>query len=105
MADFTTISIPVSLLQGPAGAASAADLAKRGQIDKTAKDFEAAFLSTMLQSMFKDVSISKPFGGGEAEEMWKSFMTDAMAKQVVKAGGVGVAASVRQEMLKLQGLS
>ncbi|HWA63457.1 MAG TPA: rod-binding protein [Caulobacteraceae bacterium] len=86
-------------------AVSAAELAKRGQIDKTAKDFETQFLGIMFQEMFKDVSVSEPFGGGQAEDMWKSFMTDAMARQTTKAGGIGLAASVSREMLKLQGLS
>jgi len=30
---------------------------------------------------------------------------DAIGKKVVQAGGIGVAASVQHEMLKLQGLS
>ena len=55
--------------------------------------------------MMKDVNTSEPFGGGRGEEMFKSFMTDAMAKQVVKSGGVGVSSVVAKEMLKLQGLS
>ena len=36
--------------------------------------------------------------------MFKSLYTDAIAKQVTRSGGVGVAASVEREMLKLQGL-
>ncbi|WP_421932071.1 rod-binding protein [Phenylobacterium sp.] len=84
---------------------SAAELSKRGQIEKTAKDFESSFLSVMLGAMMKDVNTSEPFGGGRGEEMFKSFMTDAMAKQVVKSGGVGVSSVVAKEMLKLQGLS
>ena len=84
---------------------SAAELAKRGQIEETAKKFEASFLGIMLQSMFKDVKISEPFGGGDGEEMWKSFLSEAMAKSMTKAGGIGLAAPVAQEMLKLQGLS
>ena len=36
---------------------------------------------------------------------WKSFMNEAMAKQVVKSGGIGIADDVAKEMLKLQGLS
>jgi hypothetical protein len=32
-------------------------------------------------------------------------MTDAMSKQVVRSGGIGMAAIVQTEMLKLQGLS
>jgi Rod binding domain-containing protein len=36
--------------------------------------------------------------------MFKSFLTDAMAKQITKAGGIGVADAVSREMLKMQGL-
>ena len=37
--------------------------------------------------------------------MFRSFLTDALAKQTVKAGGIGLADTVQREMLKLQGLS
>ena len=84
---------------------TAAEMTKRGQIDKTAKDFEASFLSVMLNEMFKDVGAEAPFNGGHGEAAFKSFMSDAMAKQVTKAGGVGLSDRVAQEMLKLQGLS
>ena len=33
-----------------------------------------------------------------------SFMTDAMAREVTRAGGIGLSAQVSREMLKLQGL-
>ena len=55
--------------------------------------------------MFKDVGAEAPFNGGHGEAAFKSFMSDAMAKQVTKAGGVGLSDRVAQEMLKLQGLS
>ena len=84
---------------------NASDQAKRAAIKKTAQDFEASFLSTSLGSMFEGVNISAPFGGGEGEQAFKSFLNEAMAKQIVKAGGIGVAASVQREMLKMQGLS
>ena len=84
---------------------TAAELAKRGQIEKTAKDFEASFLSVMLNEMFKDVGAQAPYSGGQGEAAFKSFMSDAMAKQMVRSGGVGLADTVGKEMLKLQGLS
>ena len=87
------------------GAPSPAETAKRAAIAKSSKDFEASFLSVMLGQMFKDVNTSAPFGGGPGEDAFKSFMTDAMAKQVVKSGGIGLASSVQKEMLKLQGLN
>lgn len=84
---------------------TAEQLAKRGQIEKTARDFEASFLSVMLGQMFKDVGAQAPFSGGHGEAAFKSFLGDAMAKQMVQHGGVGLADRVTQEMLKLQGLS
>jgi flagellar protein FlgJ len=107
MADLAAIALPASVLAGQAAGAppTAAELAKRGQIAKTAQDFEASFLSVMLQSMFQGVKQQEPFGGGQGEEMFKSFMSEAMAKQMAKAGGIGLSKAVQAEMLKMQGLS
>ena len=107
MADLAALALPASVLAGQATAAppTAAELAKRGQIAKTAQDFEASFLSVMLQSMFQGVKQQEPFGGGQGEEMFKSFMSEAMAKQMAKAGGIGLSKSVQAEMLKMQSLS
>ena len=99
------LGAPLPLSADIAAQPSAAELAKRGQIEKTAKDFEASFLSVMLTQMFKDVGAEAPFNGGQGEAAFKSFMSDAMAKQMVRSGGIGLADTVAQEMLKLQGLS
>ena len=103
MADLSAAVVPPSLNQ-PTAAPSAEELAKRGQITQTAKKFEASFLSIMLQQMFEGTQTSAPFGGGPGEQMFQSFMADAMAKKMVQSGGVGLAASVQREMLKMQGL-
>ena len=104
MADLTAAVVPPTLIQPGAGAPNAADLAKRGQIKQTAEKFEASFLSIMLQQMFEGTETAKPFGGGPGEEMFKSFLTEAIANKMVKTGGVGIAASVQREMLRMQGL-
>ncbi len=57
-----------------------------------------------MQPMFEGLSSDGPFGGGQAESTYRSFMLDAVAKQTAKAGGIGVAAPVMREMLRLQGL-
>jgi flagellar protein FlgJ len=85
-------------------AASAAQLARRGQIHQTAQNFESTFLTSVLQTMFQSLSTAPPFGGGPGEDMWKSFLAEAMAKDMARRGGVGVANAVEREMLKLQGL-
>ena len=69
---------------------------------ETAETFEASFLAQMLKPMFEGISTDGPFGGGEAEGTWRSFMIEAMAKQTVKAGGIGLADQVVAQMLKMQ---
>jgi peptidoglycan hydrolase FlgJ len=68
----------------------------------TAESFEASFLSEMLKPMFAGLSTDGMFGGGDAEQTWRSFMIDAMAKQTVKAGGIGLADQVVAQMLRMQ---
>ena len=105
MPDLTAAVIPPTLIPPAAGAQSAAELAKRGQIKQTAQKFEASFLSVMLQQMFEGTDTAAPFGGGPGEAMFKSFLSEAMANKIAARGGVGLAASVQREMLKMQGLT
>lgn len=74
----------------------------QAHIRATAEDFEASFLSQMLKPMFEGLQTDGPFGGGSAETTWRSFLVDAMAKQTVKTGGIGLADRVVAEMLKTQ---
>lgn len=80
----------------------AAQRENEGRMRKTAEDFEASFLSQMFKPMFEGLNTDAPFGGGEAENTWRSFMLDAMAKQTVKAGGIGMTNIVMAEMIKMQ---
>jgi len=104
MTALTTASVSPPI-QPATAAQSAAELAKRAQIKETAKKFESSFLSVMIQQMFEGTDTPAPFGGGPGESMFKSFLTQAMADKITAGGGVGVAASVQREMLKLQGLT
>ena len=79
MTALSLLTPQIDATSGPA-AATAADLARRGQIHATAQKFEASFLTSMLQTMFQNVSTAPPFGGGPGEDMWKSFLAEAMAK-------------------------
>lgn len=90
-----------------ASAASGLPLAtpdQRSRIKATAEAFEGQLVAIMLQPMFEGLGNGGPFGGGSAEGTWRSFMLDAMGKQVAKGGGIGLAAPVMAEMLKMQGL-
>lgn len=72
------------------------------QLRKTAQDFEAIYLSQMLKPMFEGIKADAPFGGGHAEDMYRSLMVDEYGKSLAKSGGVGIADQVMREMLRMQ---
>jgi len=95
------------LVASPSLTASPSSLPAEGEGDRarmreTAQAFEASFLAQMLKPMFEGLSTEAPFGGGSAEETWRGFQVEAMAKQVSRAGGVGLADRVMAEMIRLQ---
>lgn len=70
---------------------------------KAAEEFEALFLSQMLESMFKDVPTGGLTGGGGAgEEIWRSMILQEYGKTLAASGGVGIADMVTRELMRLQ---
>ena len=59
----------------------------------TAREFEAMFLSHVVEEMMKTVNIGT-FGGGEAEEKWRSFLTSAIADEIAGQGNTGISQSI-----------
>ena len=72
------------------------------QARKIADDFEAVFLGQMLKPMFEGIKPEAPFGGGNSEAMWRSMQIEEYGKAITKAGGIGIADNVYQEIIKLQ---
>ncbi|HZV83718.1 MAG TPA: rod-binding protein [Brevundimonas sp.] len=87
---------PPPLLSTPPAAAAT------DRMRETAAAFEASFLAQMLKPMFEGLSTEAPFGGGEAEGTWRGFLVEQIAKQTVRAGGIGLADQVVAQMLKMQ---
>jgi|KBSSwiStaDraftv2_1062776.scaffolds.fasta_scaffold2811777_2 Rod binding domain-containing protein len=101
MADLATLASANIAATAPAAKLAHAQRDPKS-LDKTAEDFEAVFLSQMLESMFKGIKTSGPFGGGHAEEMMRSFMLQEYGKVMAAGGGVGIADAVKREMLHAQ---
>ncbi len=62
-----------------------------------AQKMEATFLAEMLKS----AGVGAPretFGGGEGEEHFSSFLRNAQAEEMVKAGGIGLAEALFEAM-------
>ncbi|MDX2145629.1 MAG: rod-binding protein [Rhodospirillaceae bacterium] len=84
-----------------------ADASRAGQLDpkkakEAAENFESFFLSQALEQMWQGVEVDPMFGGGHAEEMWRSMLNQEYGKHIVKSGGLGIANQVMNEMLKAQ---
>jgi len=82
-----------------------AEMRIKGKAKAAARDFESMFLNTMFQQMFTGIDGDGPFGGSGALKVWRSFLTDQYAKSFAKAGGLGIATHVYQELLRQQGVS
>ena len=56
----------------------------------------------MLQPIFSGMDASPPFGGGNAEQVWRSLMVDEIGKSIAARGGIGLADQVQAEILRAQ---
>lgn len=78
------------------------DAMQKKKIRETAIEFEAQFLSQMLQPMFEGIQAEEPFSGGHAEKLWQSMMVNEYSKSIAKSGGIGLADDVQKQLLRLQ---
>lgn len=96
-------AVPLDALKPVAAAPSVGGSRTPEQIKAVAAKFEASFLSVMLGQMSEGVSASAPFGGGQGEAAFRSFLTEEMAKGMAKRGGIGLSTAVQAQMLRMQG--
>ena len=72
------------------------------KIEDTARDFEAMFVSEMMKPMFEGISTEAPFGGGKGEEIFRSILLQEYGKIMAQTGSIGVAGSVKEQMIQMQ---
>ena len=71
-------------------------------VREKAEDFEAVFLSQILNTMFKGIDTDGPFGGGHAESMFRDLQVQEYGKVIAKSGGIGIADAIVRQMLSMQ---
>lgn len=71
-------------------------------IRQTAEEYEGIFLTTLLQTMFANMETDGPFGGGQAESMYRSMMVEQYGASMARSGGIGIADAIAREMIALQ---
>lgn len=75
--------------------------AKRKEIKKISRDFEAMFTGMMLKAMRATVPEDKLTGGGKAEETYRYLLDQEYATAAAQRGGAGsLAAMVEKELLR-----
>jgi Rod binding domain-containing protein len=67
-----------------------------------AEGFEAMFLNQMFEMMGESVQADPTFGGGQAENLFRSMLNEQYAKQMAKGGGIGISNAIYQEMVRMQ---
>lgn len=68
------------------------------QIAKVARDFESIFLGYMMKQMRKTIPPDPLFGKSQAKEIFYEMYDDEMAKELAKAGGIGLAAVLTKQL-------
>jgi flagellar protein FlgJ len=96
------LKTPAAQLAAAPGA-NGLDPAIDRRLKKQASDFEAMFLETMVDKMYASTGEDGPLGaGGAGGDVWRSMLAKEHAQALTKAGGVGMAASVYGELVKIQ---
>lgn len=65
---------------------------------EAAEKLETAFVAEMLKASGVG-ELPDSFGGGTGEEQFASFLREAQAKEIVRAGGFGLAAVFEEQLL------
>lgn len=80
-------------ISGPASATPRIEvIGSRDAAAVAATDFEAAYLGSVFSNMLEH-ALPNP-AGGHGEEMFRGVLADALAQEVAKAGGIGIAGSI-----------
>ncbi len=69
---------------------------------ETAQDFEAFFMTKMMESMFEGISTDGMFGGGNAEKVYRSLLLNEYGKAMAKTGSIGVSDDIMSAILQMQ---
>lgn len=88
---------PVSIF-----APSTQSLGPLGKLRGQAEELEGVFLNTLMSQMFSSIDTEGDFGGGFAEQTWRSMQSEQYAAAMAESGGIGLADQLVSELLLIQ---
>ncbi len=67
-----------------------------------ATELEGVFLNTLVSQMMSGLDTRNGFGGGQAEETWRSMQSEQLANSIAQNGGIGLADDILRSLLQIQ---
>ncbi len=98
MDTFGSRSLPAAPLRAPGMAPGGGAQGAR----RSAQEFEAFFVTSMLESMSAGLKPDKLFGGGQGEGLYRSMLNQEYGKAIAAQGSLGIANAVQKEILRMQ---
>ncbi len=103
-----TLAIPAAKLAIGAAANLASGIAsafdnQKTKAKKNADEFETVFLENFTQSVMNSSGTEGPLGeNGTGGEIWRSMLGQEYARQLQKAGGVGLSDQILRDLIQVQ---
>ena len=86
----------------PYAAAASSDTPAMAKMRAQAVELEGVFLNTLVKEMFSSLDTESGFGGGQAEETWRSMQSEMLANEIAQTGGIGLADDIMRTLLAQQ---
>lgn len=91
------VKASMAALQATAGTVARPGKAAPDAPATAAREFEAMFLTQMVDEMMKNVDIGQ-FAGGQGAEQWRFFLAQAFGEEIAAQGGAGIAQNVESAL-------
>lgn len=69
---------------------------------KLAQEFEGVFAGQIAKIMLETTEVRGEFTGGAGESMFRGIMAEQIGNQIAKGRGLGIAAAVEAQIVRLQ---
>lgn len=76
--------------------------APAGQVKETARQFEAFFIHQMLEHMSEGIESPEVYGGGSAENIFRSMLNEKIADEVSHNSNLGIAETIEKQIQRYQ---
>lgn len=70
---------------------------------KVAREFEGVFAGQIAKIMMESAEMDGDFTGGSGESMFRGILAEQIGNQIAQGRGLGLAAAVEAQIIRMQG--